>query len=489
MPVTSNNYSVTGLTNGTKYYFEVTAVNTAGEGAPSNEASATPATPPGAPMGVSATAGNDQVSLSWSAPTSNGGSTVSTYNVYLSKSSGSQGTVVSSQPSKTFTATNLQNGATYYFEVTAVNAVGEGPPSVQVAATPSTAPAGPAPGAPVPPGAPTGLTASAGSAQVSLSWSAPAPNGGSAVTGYDVYLSTTPGSQGQEIASEAATSYIATGLQNGATYYFEVTAVSTAGQSPPSAQVSATPTAPPGYRLAAADGQVFAFGKVSPFPSPPASPAVVGVASTPDENGYWLVLNNGALIEAGDALSYGSMSGRHLNSPIVGMAVSPDGRGYWMVSADGGLFAFGDAHFFGSLGAKRLNQPIVGIAATADGRGYWMVSADGGLFAFGDAHFFGSLGAKRLNQPIVGIAATADGRGYWMVSSDGGIFAFGDARFLGSLGAKRLNQPIVGIAATADGRGYWMVSSDGGIFAFGDASFFGSLGSMALHENVIGIAR
>ena len=72
-PVTSTSYAVTGLTNGTRYYFEVTALNSAGEGAPSNEAGATPAAPLAAPAGVSAAAGNGQVSLSWSPPPSNGG--------------------------------------------------------------------------------------------------------------------------------------------------------------------------------------------------------------------------------------------------------------------------------------------------------------------------------------------------------------------------------------------------------------------------------
>ena len=40
----------------------------------------------------------------------------------------------------------------------------------------------------------------------------------------------------------------------------------------------------------------------------------------------------------------GSMGGFHLNQPIVGMAATPDGQGYWQVAADGGIFSFGDAH-------------------------------------------------------------------------------------------------------------------------------------------------
>ncbi len=124
-------------------------------------------------------------------------------------------------------------------------------------------------------------------------------------------------------------------------------------------------------------------------------------------------------------------------SPIVGMAATPDGQGYWLVASDGGIFAYGDAAFFGSHGGSPLNQPIVGMAATPDGQGYWLVASDGGIFAYGDAAFYGSHGGSPLNQPIVGMAATPDGQGYWLVASDGGIFAYGDAAFHGSLGGSR----------------------------------------------------
>jgi hypothetical protein len=57
------------------------------------------------------------------------------------------------------------------------------------------------------------------------------------------------------------------------------------------------------------------------------------------------------------------MGGRHLNDPVVGMAATPDGNGYWLVASDGGIFSFGDATFEGSTGGMRLNAPIVGMAA------------------------------------------------------------------------------------------------------------------------------
>src|SRR5215813_9553382 len=67
--VTSTNFTNTGLTNGTTYFYVVTAVNSFGESGNSNQASATPQnsqTPPPAPTGLIATPGNGQASLSWS---------------------------------------------------------------------------------------------------------------------------------------------------------------------------------------------------------------------------------------------------------------------------------------------------------------------------------------------------------------------------------------------------------------------------------------
>ena len=51
------------------------------------------------------------------------------------------------------------------------------------------------------------------------------------------------------------------------------------------------------------------------------------------------------------------------NAPVVGIAATPDGQGYWEVASDGGVFAFGNARFYGSMGGQHLNAPIVGMAA------------------------------------------------------------------------------------------------------------------------------
>jgi hypothetical protein len=201
--------------------------------------------------------------------------------------------------------------------------------------------------------------------------------------------------------------------------------------------------------------------------------------------GYWEAAADGGLFAYGNAGFYGSMGGRHLNSPIVAMAATPDSKGYWMAAADGGLFAFGDAGYYGSMGGRPLNQPIVGLAATGDGRGYWLVARDGGLFAFGDARFYGSMGGRHLNQAVVGMAPALHGTGYWEVGSDGGLFAFGSAGYYGSMGAQPLNSPVVGMAPSWDGQGYWEEAADGGLFAFGDAGYYGSMGGQPLNAPVV----
>jgi hypothetical protein len=85
--------------------------------------------------------------------------------------------------------------------------------------------------------APTGLTATAGNAQVSLTW-----NASSGATSYNVYSATTNGGPYTEITNVTTLSYTNTGLSNGTTYYYVVTAVNSSGQSGDSNQASAAPS-------------------------------------------------------------------------------------------------------------------------------------------------------------------------------------------------------------------------------------------------------
>jgi len=131
---TTYTYTDTDVAAGTQYYYVVTGVDSNGiESAYSNEATATPTQPlPAAPEDISAVAGDGQVLVGWSPVDSASG-----YNVYQSTISGGPYTLVGTDVSADcFLDTLLTDGTTYYYVVTALNAVGEGPDSSEIAATP-----------------------------------------------------------------------------------------------------------------------------------------------------------------------------------------------------------------------------------------------------------------------------------------------------------------------------------------------------------------
>jgi fibronectin type 3 domain-containing protein len=224
---TATSYTDSSLTNGTKYFYVVAAYNSAGSSANSTEASATPALPaPAAPSGLAAAAGNAQVALTWNA--SNG---AASYQVKRSTTSGAE-TQISAPTSNSYTDTGLTNGTKYFYVVSAVNSGGDSANSAEVSATPN-APA-------TTPATPTGLQATAGNAQVSLTW-----NASTGANSYNVKRSITSGGPfNTTLASPATTTYTDAAVTNGTTYYYVVSAVNATGESANSVQVSATPAVP-----------------------------------------------------------------------------------------------------------------------------------------------------------------------------------------------------------------------------------------------------
>jgi uncharacterized protein (TIGR02145 family) len=225
---TASPITVTGLSNGTAYTFTVTATNAVGTGPSSaGSNSVTPSTVPGAPTIGTATAGNAQATVTFTAPSSNGGSAITGYTV-----TSNPGSITGTGTASPITVTGLTNGTAYTFTVTATNAVGTGPAS---AASNSVTPAAAA----TVPGAPTIGTATAGNAQATVTFTPPASNGGSAITGYTV-----TSNPGNITALGAGSPITVTGLTNGTAYTFTVTATNAIGTGPASAASnSVTPAA------------------------------------------------------------------------------------------------------------------------------------------------------------------------------------------------------------------------------------------------------
>lgn len=195
---------------------------------------------PAAPTGLGATPGSNSVSLTWTAAT---GSPTS-YNVKRSTSSGGPFTNIigtTTAPTVSYNDSVL-GGQTYYYVVSAVNGAGESANSLQVSAMPTLAA----------PNAPVGLAATAGNAQVALSWSASA-----FATSYDVKRSaalTGPFSIIGTTAAPTVTYTDTNGLSNGTTYYYVASATGPGGTSINTAPVSATPIGPMPLQLAIARG-------------------------------------------------------------------------------------------------------------------------------------------------------------------------------------------------------------------------------------------
>lgn len=231
--VTEPTATITGLSNGTTYYFNVRAVSGDAYGDFPQEVSAQPLAPavgvalPGTTQTLSATPANGQVQLSWAAV-----SGADSYDVYLTTAAGVYGQtpVRVGVTATTSVVDALTNGTTYYFTVRGVNARGAGAASNEASATPL-APQ------PVLPTAVQDLRATPGNGQVVLAWTAV-----NDATGYDLYQSTTPGVY-PATASLSTTGTNATlgGLVNGTPYYYIVRARNAAGSAPASNEVNATP--------------------------------------------------------------------------------------------------------------------------------------------------------------------------------------------------------------------------------------------------------
>jgi len=192
-------------------------------------------TAPGDPTITGVASGDEQVAVSFTAPSSNGGSAITSYTA-TSSPGGLTGTV-SPSGDGTITVTGLTNGTPYTFAVTATNAIGT---SVASAASSSVTPL-----APSSPSSPTITGVASGDEQVTVSFTAPSSNGGSAIASYTATSS--PGGLTGTVSQSGDGTITVTGLTNGTPYTFTVTATNAIGISVASAASSSvTPWLPSG---------------------------------------------------------------------------------------------------------------------------------------------------------------------------------------------------------------------------------------------------
>ena len=203
-----------------------------------SDATAKVATKPGPPTSVGTTGpGNGELTVEWTAPTDDGGSSVTGYKVQWKSGTQSFGSSRQATAGATATShkiTGLTNGTEYTVRVKAVNAVGDSAASSTATGTPSTTP-----------GAPGNVQAS-GNAELVVTWDAPTDTGGSAVTGYTVQWKS--GSQSFNTTRQATvttTTHTIPTLTNGTEYTVRVKATNANGDSDWT-EITATPASGPG---------------------------------------------------------------------------------------------------------------------------------------------------------------------------------------------------------------------------------------------------
>ncbi len=240
-------YTLANLTNGASYVAEV-AVNLQNGGLANYVSSPSfiPFKKPNPPRSVTAFASDEEVTLTWLAPLSNGGASIDHYNIYMNDYS----VAIDSTTDLEYHVLNLQNGFIYSFTVTAVTVDPNVSPVVNIGENESWKSSPEVSSKPFTESdPPTGLEAEAGDMFVTLRWEAPRNTGGLPIDHYDVFnvSSGTP----NLIGASPSTSLIVSSLTNGNEYTFAVTAVtlsSNDGSNVPSSlsdSVHVTPTAPP----------------------------------------------------------------------------------------------------------------------------------------------------------------------------------------------------------------------------------------------------
>ena len=257
--ITIRSDAATALVNGTTYNVKLRAVNSVGDGTASSTVSVTPTSGvvlavPGAPTITSMIAGNGQLSVNFTPPSSTGGAAVSNYQV--STDGGNSFTaLVPASTDTPIVITGLTNGTSYSVKLKAVNSVGAGAASNSSGGTPAAVPS-----------APTNVVATTGNASASVAFTAPSSTGGAPILEYIVRAVPTTSGQTKTCSTTMTLRCELTDLVNNVQYTVVVVARNSVGESVNSNSISIFPVAPPSVQVLQSLPESLALPNNSPAP-------------------------------------------------------------------------------------------------------------------------------------------------------------------------------------------------------------------------------
>ncbi len=450
-------YAVGGLSNGHAYRFTVAAVNHAGTGRASKPSPPVTPRPPAAPSEVRAlrvTAGFRLLNVSWQAPKSDGGTPVTGY--HLTVKPGNR-TLAAAGAARSAIVTGLKNGITYRVTVSAVNAAGRGKTLTSAGVKPRV----------TAPSAVASVTAASAASGVTVSWSPPASNGGSAIKAYQIAIS---GTRRTIKVSASARSDTITGLANGHSYTFAVTALNGKGPGPAATSAAASASGTVGARtVVLSAASLAALSEVQTdrtlmFTSPPAQVkhlakgdiVVAGISkATP----------GGLLLDVTSVSATASVVTVRTSPASLDQALSAAGFGGTMALTPGQVAGFTPARSGVSLmPASPLaasGLPGIGISVHTilyTGTGHRTVSVSGNLSLTPDLSFSASISccvhvSTKFTATITASAALSLHAG--VDAKTEGDYPLGDIDFkpflVDVLGVPVVIQAALGISLTAKG--------------------------------------
>ena len=277
-------------------------------------------TTPSVPLHLAATAdGQTEIDLSWSVPSDDGGAAITGYRIEVSTDGSSWSDLVadSDSTSTSCSHTGLTAGSTRYYRVSAINSVGTGSASNSDSATTEAEPA-------TKPDAPRNLTATAdGQTEIDLSWTAPSDDGGAAITGYRIEVSTDGSSWSNLVADSdsTSTSYSHKGLTAGSTRYYRVSAINSVGIGPASNADAATTDEEPASDGTCTVDLIVGLGESCIYPGTPTQFSV-------DSNGRgsFLFTSSGTKIEIRNST---------INGVTYTFVASKQSSGSWLIEEVG----------------------------------------------------------------------------------------------------------------------------------------------------------